>query len=193
MKLYGYWRSSSAWRVRIALALKDLPYQTIHVDLRDPAAPAELGGLCQVPVLALPDGRRLTQSSAIIRWLDAEWPTPPLWPESVWDRARVDELVQIVNAGIQPLQNLRVLRTAGRAFASSAIADGLGALEALASTGPFLLGDRLTVADLFLVPQLYNARRFEVPLAAFERLRAIEHHCLNLPAFRAAHPDQHRS
>jgi maleylpyruvate isomerase len=136
---------------------------------------------------------------AIIEYLEERWPTPPLLPAAPLARARIREVVEIVNSGIQPLQNtktLAALREAGGAeaearFRHDAIARGLTALERAAAAsqgGRFFSGDAPTLADLFIVPQLYNARRFDVSLAACPRLCAIEAHALEHPAFQAADP-----
>jgi len=204
MKLYGYWRSSSSWRVRIALGLKGAAYDYLAVNLLqaeqrtdDHVARNPMG---RVPVLELDDGTHLRESLAIIDYLDATQPEPPLWPELPLERARVMEMVQIVNSGIQPLQNLSILlhlEAQGvdrKAFGARYNQGGLQALEALAqaaaSRGRFLYGNRPTVADICLPPQLYSARRFDVDLTAFPRLVEVEASCAELPAFAEAHPDR---
>ena len=206
MKLYSYWRSSSAYRVRIALELKGLRYEIVPVHLvRDggeqhgPGFAAQ-NPMQQVPVLEVEDGGtslRLTQSIAIVEYLDERFPQPPLLPAAPQSRARARELAEIVNAGIQPFQNLSTLARLtpsldGRAFARDFNERGLGALETLAATtaGKFLVGDDISVADVFLVPQLYAARRFGVKLDPFTTLLRVEAALLPLPAFEAAHPDR---
>lgn len=216
LTLYGYWRSSSAWRVRIGLALKGLDYTHHAVNLIAP--PAEPGAptgaqhtaehrarnpLGQVPVLTwVEDGvaHRLTQSLAMLTWLDARFPEPPLVPRSgnaagaAWERA------ELINSGIQPLQNLNILKALADAgidrtlWGREVIAKGLQALETLATepgapTGTFLVGHTPTVADCCLIPQLYNARRFGVDLSGCPTLLAVEARCAALAAFEAAHPD----
>jgi maleylpyruvate isomerase len=203
MKLHSYWRSSSAWRVRIGLAWKRLAYETIAVDL--------LGGaqwqpehrarspMSKVPVLELDDGRALTESMAILHWLDETHPDPPLLPRDPYDRARARMLAEMVNSGIQPLQNLavqkhvkHVLGRDEKAWAKFWIDDGMGALEAAVkeSAGRFCVGDEPSLADIYLVPQLYAARRFGGAVDAMPTLLAIEERCAALPAFVAAHPDE---
>ncbi|MCB9679887.1 MAG: maleylacetoacetate isomerase [Alphaproteobacteria bacterium] len=206
MKLYGYWRSSSAWRVRLGLHLKGLPFTYVPVHLVQAEQRADAhrarNPMAQVPVLEVEvDGRpvHLSQSLAILAWLDEAFPeAPPLLPDAALDRARARQYAEVVNAGIQPLQNLAVLQQIEalggdrQAWGRQVIADGLRALEAMVA-GPgvtYMVGDRPTVADVCLVPQLYNARRFDVALDAYPTLLAIEARCAALPAFVAAHPDQ---
>jgi maleylpyruvate isomerase len=208
-KLYSYWRSSSAWRVRIALAWKGLAYEYVAVNIQPgkdeqhAVGFATVNALRQVPVLELSGGGRtlrLTQSVAIAEYLEEAHPSPPLLPADAVLRARMREMVEIVASGVQPLQNLSVtaeLRRLGgddaaTAFARDAIARGLQALEdrARAHGGSYCVGDAPTLADVFLVPQLYNARRFGVDLGAVPWLLAIEARAGALPAFVAAHPDR---
>lgn len=209
MKLYGYWRSSSSWRVRIGLALKGIAYEYLPVHLLEAGgrqyAPAytERSPMQQVPCLEWDEGgetRRLTQSLAILSWLDATHPTPPLLPGDALDRARAWELAEIVNAGIQPLQNLRTLvrveqlaPSFGRkAWAAEHIVRGLTAYEAKTAEygGRYSVGDAISLADCCLVPQLYSARRFGVDPADFPHVAAIEAACAEHPAFVAAHADR---
>ena len=200
MKLYSYWRSSSAWRVRIALAWKGLAHELVPVHLLRDGGEHHLPEFIarnpaqQVPVLVEDEGEAgpfvLTQSMAIIEYLEERHPEPPA-------RARVRELAQLVNSGIQPLQNLTVqqkLREAGvdpLPIVHGFVTTGLGALERKArpGAGQFLVGDVPTMADLYLVPQLYASRRVGVDVDAFPTLRAIELRCEALPAFQRAHPD----
>jgi maleylpyruvate isomerase len=208
MRLYGYWRSSSAWRVRIALLHKGLPYENRPVHLvRDggeqhgPAYRA-VNPMAEVPTLELEEGgavRRISQSLAIIGYLERVAPQPPLLPTEPFAAARAWQLAEMVNAGTQPLQNsavlLRVKNQLGgdeQAWARHFITRGLTALEqAGAETAArFLVGDAVSVADVCLIPQLYNARRFGVDLGAFPRLTQVEAHCLALPPFVDSHPDR---
>lgn len=205
MKLYSYWRSSSSWRVRIALLFKRLPfeYAPVHL-LRDggeqwtPAHRAR-SPMGKVPVLELDDGHHLTESMAILAYLEEQHPTPPLLPRDPYLRARARMLAEMVNSGIQPLQNLEVLRhvkdVLGRdekAWAAGWNARGLAALEAAvgATAGRFCVGDEPSIADVYLVPQLYSARRFKVSLEAMPTLTRIEAACAALPAFAESHPDR---
>ncbi|HYP88611.1 MAG TPA: maleylacetoacetate isomerase, partial [Polyangiaceae bacterium] len=201
------WRSSASHRVRIALGLKGLPFEYAAVHLiRDggaqhQAAFGDLNPLRQVPVLEVEDsGQRvaLVQSVAIIEYLDERFPEPPLLPRTALDRAHVRALTESINSGIQPLQNtdtFRELRRHGidtEDWARTFIAKGLAALEKMAAprAGAFLFGDGVSLADVYLVPQLYNARRWGVALAAFPTLLRADENARRLPAFLAAAPDQ---
>jgi len=208
LRLYSYWRSSSAWRVRIALGLKGLHYAYTAVDLLagEQWGPeqAARNPTHQVPVLEVLEGgrppRRLVQSMAIIEWLDEVHPSPPLLPPTADGRARVRALAEHVNSGIQPMQNAIVLKLLrekvpgwDQEWARNAIAGGLAALETAVGdggAGRFCHGDAPGLADCYLVPQLYNARRFGVETAGFPTLLRIEAACATLPAFQAAHPDR---
>lgn len=210
MIFYDYWRSSSAWRVRIALNIKQISVERRSVNLvpqgdvgaQHTADFRALNPMSQVPVLVIdgPPGppRALTQSMAILEYLEERFPSPPLLPADPWLRARARQLGEMVNAGIQPMQNLSFLQhlhesglPEPKELARHHIARGLGAIEAIAgeTAGTFLIGDAVTIADLYLIPQLYSGRRFNVELSAFPRLLQIEAACAALPAFAAAHPD----
>jgi maleylpyruvate isomerase len=208
MKLYGYWRSSCSWRVRIALHHKGIAFEYVPVHLvkdggEQNAEPyREKNPMAQVPTLEFEEGgvtRRLAQSLAIIEMLEEQYPDPPLLPADRYLRARTRQLAETVNAGIQPFQNLSVLKLVKgelggdeQAFARRFIDKGLGAFQAIVDEvgGRFSVGDAPTVADACLVPQLYGARRFGVDLTRFTRLLQIEEHCTQLPAFQAAHADR---
>jgi maleylpyruvate isomerase len=200
--LYSYWRSSASWRVRIALHYKAVPfeYRAIHLggEQHGPGYRA-VNPLSQVPVLELEAERPIAQSMAILEYLEEKFPVPALLPGDAWHRARARMLAEIVNSGIQPLQNTSVARyvkdTLGgdeQAFARHFIGRGLTALEQIAAetAGPFLVGALPSFADVCLVPQLYSARRFGVDLAPLPTLLAAERACEALPAFAAAHPDR---
>jgi len=204
--LYDYWRSSSAWRVRIALHFKGIAFERRVVNLikdggeQHTDAFRTLNPLGQVPVLVTQEkdgARTITQSMAIIGYLEETVPVPPLLPADPWLRARARQLAEIVNAGTQPLQNLTVLdhvEAQGldrEAWARHFIARGLAALEAASqeTEAKFLVGDAPSIADLYLVPQLYNARRWKVDLAPYPTLVRVDATCAGLPAFVAAHPD----
>ena len=206
LRLYGYWRSSSAWRVRIALALKGIPYEYAALNLVDQEQFREehraRNPMGQVPVLEVLDGARvlrLVQSMAIIEWLEERFPDPPLLPPDLDGRARVRGLAELVNSGIQPLQNAIVLRTLrekvpgwDREWAQKWMARGLDALERAVADGAgrFCHGDAPGLADCYLVPQLGNARRYAVDLAPYPTLRRIDEACAALAPFQAARPDR---
>jgi maleylpyruvate isomerase len=199
MIFYDYWRSSSAWRVRIALHWKDVPFERRPVNLlageqHEPAFRA-LNPQAQVPVLIADDGagtsRPIAQSLAILAYLEERFPSPPLLPGEPWLRARARQMAEAVNSGIQPFQNLALterLRAAGVGDVPAFVQD---CLEQLAgdTARTFLVGDAPTWADLYLVPQLYGARRFGVDLGSYPTLTRVEAACAALPPFQAAHPD----
>jgi len=202
---YEYWRSSAAYRVRIALKLKGVDYESRPVDLREGEQRSSnflaMNPQGLVPMLEI-DGHRLTQSLAIIGYLDARFPNQPLIPASAAERALVVAMAMIVACDIHPLNNLRVLQYLKNELGHSQdeadawyrhwISEGLAALEAMArpSAGKFLFGDAPTGADVCLVPQLYNARRFNVPLDDYPTLLRAEENANKLDGFAAAHPDR---
>lgn len=208
LRLWGYWRSSSAWRVRIGLALKGLEYEHAVVDLlaleQFGDAHARRSPLRQVPVLEVTeDGGpivRLVQSMAILEWLDERFPDPPLLPADLLGRARVRALAEHVNSSIQPHQNASILRAIKekvpgweKEWAQRWIGSGLDGLERAVSdggAGRFSHGDAPGLADCYVVPQLYNARRFGLDVAPWPTLRRIEEACAALAPFQAAHPDR---
>jgi len=204
MKLYNYWRSSASWRVRIALHYKNIPFEYVPVQIVEREQNQDLyrakNPMQQVPTLAVEqDGTviHLAQSIAIIEYLEETHPSPPLLPIQPAARARVRQLAECVNAGIQPFQNLPTLASVkdlggdSTAFARRYNVNGLEAIERLADQGSrFLVGDTPTIADLFLIPQLYSARRFGADTTVFAKLTRVEAACNDLPAFAAAHPDR---
>lgn len=205
--LYGYFRSSAAYRVRIALNLKGLGYEQAVVDLvkgeQRTAQNLSRNPQGLVPTLETDDGVRLTQSLAICEYLDERHPEPPLLPADAEGRARVRALAQLVACEIHPLNNLRVLKylvgelevdeDAKLAWYRHWIAEGFEALEGMlsreAGTGEFCHGDTPTLADLCLVPQVFNAERFACDLSVFPTIQRITAHCRALPAFRQAAPE----
>lgn len=205
MKLYGSAFSSSAWRVRTALHLCQVPYEhvTVHLALGEhrEGEHTSRNPMQQIPTLEWrePDGtlRRLSQSMAIVTYLDRRHPRAGLVPSDPFLAARAVQLAEMVNSYVQPMQGLGTVRRLdelgvdGAAWAREHIARGLGALERECqdpTVGAFLVGDAPTVADVFLVPQLQNARRYAVDLASYPRLLGVDARCADLPAFQAAHP-----
>ena len=202
--LHDYWRSSAAYRVRIALNLKGTDYERRTVDLAADEQKSEayraLNPQGFVPMLEV-DGLRLTQSLAIIVYLDQTIPEPPLMPRDPADGAHVRAMAMVIACDTHPLNNLRVLRYLENDLGVSAdqktawyrhwITESFRALESLARNraGDYLFGDSPSVADICLVPQLYNARRFGVPIEEFALLRAIDERANALPAFADAHPE----
>jgi len=207
LKLYGYFRSSAAYRVRIALALKGLAYEYLAVHLRkgeqSAAAYLQVNPNALVPVL-VDDRGTFTQSLAIIEYLDERYPEPPLLPRAPEARSRVRAIALAIACDVHPLDNLRVLRYLMRTLGASEQAKdawyrhwievGLAALEAQLArepaTGEFCHGDAPTLADCCLVPQLANARRAGIPLDLYPTLTRIETACNALPAFVAAAPER---
>lgn len=203
--LYDYFRSSASYRVRIALNLKGVEYEQRSINLASGAqkdsAFRRLNPQGLVPILEI-DGHRLTQSLAIIVYLDQKFPEPPLMPADLADSAHVRALAMAVACDIHPLNNLRVLKYLRGPLGISEeakdewyrhwVTEGLAALEEMARphAGAFLFGDAPTIADICLVPQLYNARRFSVPLTDYPTLRRADETASAHAAFAAAHPDR---
>jgi maleylacetoacetate isomerase len=203
--LYDYYRSSAAYRLRIALNLKQVEYEQRSVNLLEgeqgSAEYKKINPQGLVPMLEI-DGHRMTQTMSIIGYLDQKFPNQPLVPAAAEVRAHVIAMSLIVVADIHPLNNLRVLKylkgelgqpqEAVDRWYAHWISEGLPALETLAKpqAGAFLFGDAPTVADICLVPQLYNARRFNVPIGDWPTLLRAEENANKLEAFAAAHPDR---
>jgi maleylpyruvate isomerase len=208
MILYGYALSSASYRVRIALGLKRLQFTSISLDLR--SGEQRLEGYLRinsqgfVPALALDDGTVLTQSAAIIEYLDEIHADPPLLPTAPLARARVRALSQAITCDVHPLNNLRVLqylekdlghdKTLRDAWYGHWVRMGFDAIERRlvrdAETGRFCHGDAPTLADVCLVPQVFKARRFAVDLGPYPRIVGIDAACRELPEFQAAAPDR---
>lgn len=188
-RLYHYWRSSSSWRVRWALALKKVACEFVAVNLLEGEQTGEAhhqrNPFGTVPVLEIADGKGpskfLAESTAIIEWLEENFPKPSLISGDSFQRARIRQLSQIINAGIQPLQNLKTMvfyseeSEKRNAWSAHWIRNGLQAYEALVreTAGKFSVGDQTTMADLFLIPQCYNAKRFNLPLEEFPTITRI--------------------
>jgi maleylpyruvate isomerase len=203
--LHNYWRSSASHRVRIGLGLKQLAYDYVAIDIRTDAQKADAyrakNPMAQVPTLEITedDGKviALTQSLPILEYLDERWPDRPILPRDVYLRAKCRQLAEIINSGIQPLQNMSVTRKVKSLggddveWPKQFIADGLRAFEQQSrELGAFSVGDSPTIADCCLIPQLASARRFGVDVSRLTRLLDIEQRCMALPAFQAAQPDR---
>lgn len=205
MKLYSYFRSSAAYRARIALNLKGLSYETVAVHLikdgghnRRPDYRA-INPQMRVPALITDSGDTLIQSIAIIEYLDETHPEPPLLPKDPVARAKVRGLAELIACDIHPLNNTSPLRYLKRELGQEQSAidawyhhwvlEGFEALEALIAPGPYAYGNAVTLADVCLVPQVANARRLKVPLEKFPKIVAIDAACMKLPAFDRARPE----
>lgn len=201
--LHDYWRSSASYRVRIALNLKQVDYEARPVSLvaGDQRGAENIARNPQglVPTLEV-DGVAITQSLAIIDWLETTRPEPRLLPAEPLARAATWSRALVVACDIHPIDNLRVLKRLESQFGADQaakddwyrhwVAEGLAALEAMAGEGPFLGGDAPDISDVCLIPQLYNARRFDLPLDPYPKLLAADAAAAQLDAFAAAHPDR---
>lgn len=205
--LYGFWRSSATWRVRILLGLKGVAYEYRPVNLQatgggeqNRAEYAALNPMRQVPLLEIAEDdastTRIAQSVAIAEYLEERFPSPALYPTSRIERARARQIVETINSGIQPLANtvvrnhLRdVIETDEDAWCKHWIGRGLAAVETLvkATAGTFAFGDAPSVVDAFVVPQLFHARRFGVDVDAMPTLMRVERACETIEAFAKAH------
>tara|TARA_R100000935_G_scaffold6526_3_gene14181 strand:- start:3245 stop:3898 length:654 start_codon:yes stop_codon:yes gene_type:complete len=204
MKLYSYWRSTTSYRIRAALNLKSVAYDTVPVDLvaGDQRAPdyVALNAGKGVPTLVLKDGTALTQSMAILEYIDAAWPEPRLIPADALLRARVMAVAHTVALDIHPVNNLRLIRQLRSRFGATPdqatdwmchwMNEGFAALEAMLPAGDsFAFGDAPNIADICITAQVYNAHRWGVDLTPFPKIARIERLCLNIPAIADAHPD----
>ncbi|MGI9278250.1 MAG: maleylacetoacetate isomerase [Endozoicomonas sp.] len=203
MKLYSYFRSSAAYRVRIALNLKKLDHELIPVNLLkseqtgDEYKSIHPQGL--VPTLEV-ENDTLIQSMAILEWLEETCPEPAIIPGDAWQRARIRSLANIISCDVHPLNNLRILKYLKSEFEVSDdqksawyqhwIKTGFDAFEQQLGDDSFCIGDTPTLADICLTPQVYNALRFNVPLTDYPKIRKIHQHCNELKAFIDASPEQ---
>nr|XP_037289327.1 maleylacetoacetate isomerase-like isoform X1 [Rhipicephalus microplus] len=197
--LYSYFRSSCAYRVRIALAWKNVDYEYKAVNLikdggeQHSAEYMKVNPMEQVPAL-VHNGETFTQSLAIIEYLEEKFPEPRLLPRDPAQRAKVRAIAEIIASGIQPQQNLNVLLRLDESkrteWAVHFITKGFKALEATVSktAGKYCVGDEVTIADACLVPQVYNANRFKIDMSQFPTLSRVSTALESLPAFKAAHP-----
>ena len=203
--LYSAWRATAPYRVRIGLALKDVPYDYAALDLikgeqREPAYQA-VNRQKLTPALDLGGGRVLTQSLSILEWLEEEYPEPPLLPKTSLDRQAVRAMALIIACDIHPLNNTRVGRKLHQMGIDQAgilewtqgwIRDGFDALEPMVARygGGYAFGESPTIADCCLIPQVYSANRYQVDLAPWPAIQAVNARALAHPAFQAAHPDK---
>jgi len=205
VKLYTYFRSSAAYRARIALNLKGIPYEMASIHLtrgggqQHGAEYRAVNPQGRVPALALDNGDTLIQSLAIIEYLEEAFPTPPLLPSDPAARAHVRALAHVISCDIHPLNNTSPLfylkntlkhdQDTINAWYAHWVTVGFAAFEALIKPGPYCFGAQPGLADICLVPQVANARRFNVPLDQFPKIVAVDAACLKLPAFDKARPD----
>ena len=205
MKLYSYFRSSAAYRARIALNLKGIAYETVSVHLVKDGGHnyrpeyRAINPQMRVPMLVTDQGDRLIQSLAIIEYLDETYPAPPFLPKDPIGRAKVRGLAELIACDIHPLNNTSPLRYLKNVMGQEQsaidtwyhhwILAGFEALEGLIAAGPYACGNTVTIADICLVPQVANARRLKVPLDKFPKIVAVDAACLKLPAFDRARPE----
>lgn len=205
LTLHSYWRATAPYRLRIALNLKGLPFDYAPVNL---AAGDQLGEAYRrlnpqglTPALETEDGPVLTQTLAILEWLEESHPVPPLLPANLYDRARVRAMAAIVACDIHPLNNMRVQKQLTRLgvepdgrtlWTQRWINDGFTALEPMiaAHSAGFAFGAQPTIADCLLIPQVYSAENYKVDLSPYPAIRAVAARCAEHPAFQAAHPDR---
>ena len=202
MQLYSYFRSSASYRVRIALNLKGIDHGVIPVNLvageQHTDNYRQRNPLGLVPAL-ITGNSTITQSTAILEWLEERHPAPPLYPKDATQRAHVRARCQLIACEIHPLNNLRVLKylkseleqeeDAVRRWYAHWVKKGFSALETTLPGAGFVNGETPGMLEVFLVPQVYNAERFNVPMESFPRIRALQARCHSLPAFQRAHPD----
>lgn len=203
MKLYTYFRSSAAYRVRIALNLKGVSYESVPINLlkgeqREPRYGA-VNPQHRVPSLDI-GSAILIQSPAILEYLDETYPEPPLLPVGAVNRAKVRAIASLIACDIHPLNNSGTLaylknrlghdQAAADAWYAHWVREGFAAIEAMLGAGPYAFGTRITLADIYLVPQVFNARRFNIPLDAYPKIVAVDAACAELKAFRDAAPDR---
>ena len=213
MKLYHYWRSTSSWRVRWALEFKKIPCEMIPINLLNGEAetPKHLSRhpLGFVPVLELPTGETLIESLAIIEYLENTFPqSPSLYPKDAIEKSKAMALAEVINSGTHPLQNPTVTAYLGETFQASAdqqkawaqhwIRNGLSLYEKLlpesilSTNQPYSVSSGFSIADLCLLPQLYNAKRYEVNLEPFPKISAIQNHLQEMESFQKSHPERYQ-
>ena len=196
VELYSYWQSSCSWRVRIALDLKKIDYKYISVNLAAARTDEYLGlnPSGKVPALRI-DGKVFSQSLAIIEYLEETRPEPALLPGDAGEKALVRQIVQMIACDIQPLQSLSLVKVMGEAqmlaFAQTNIAKGFAAIEKVlqSTAGIYCVGDHVTIADLFLVPQVFNARKYGVDLTLYPTIVQVDKNLCMLPEFQQTNPN----
>lgn len=205
LTLYSYYRSGTSYRVRLALNYKGVTYEQKPVNLKAGEQHGEayrrLNPQGLLPALETPDGL-LTQSPAILEWIEETHPDPALLPAGTHERAKVRAAAAVIGCDTHPIQNLRILKylktgldqdqAAIDAWSRHWIAEGFNAVEQMIrqAAGPFAFGEKPTLADIYILPQIYNAHRFGLDLKPYPRIRDIEAACADIPAFRAAHPSR---
>ncbi|MFP6807393.1 MAG: maleylacetoacetate isomerase [Pseudomonadales bacterium] len=203
MKLYSYFRSSAAYRVRIVLNLKNIDCEIVPINLlkgeQKSDEYAQINSQQLLPALELDDGRVITQSLAICEWLDVNHPVPRLIPGDNYEAAKVRALALSIASDIHPINNLRILKYLESELSVTAeaknqwyrhwVKEGLAAIEASLSADQYCFGKELTLADVCLVPQVYNAVRFDVHMSQYPKIAAIDNACNQNQAFIDAHPD----
>lgn len=203
LRLYSYFRSSAAYRVRIALNYKGIEYQQVPVNLLDDEQNSKeylaINPLGLVPALELGDATIITQSTAILEWLEEQYPEPGLYPSDAATRAKARSLCNIIACDIHPLNNLRVLKYLKEELQVSEeqtnnwyqhwIAKGFSSVEKALSPGSYALGHAVSMVDIYLIPQVYNARRFHQDMNSYPNITRIYHNCNELDAFKMAAPE----
>lgn len=204
MELYGYFRSSAAYRLRIALNLKGIEVKQIPVNLLNGEQKSDaykaINPQGLVPSLKTDEGDFLTQSPAILEWLEEQYPAQPLLPQEPLARAKVRSLCMQIACDIHPICNLRVLKYVANDLGAGDegklrwihhwIGEGFSAFEQQLGAGPYCMGEQITLADVYLIPQVFNALRFKLPMHAYPKIMAVYHACNQLSAFQQAAPDQ---
>jgi len=207
MKLFSYFRSSAAYRVRIALNLKQIEVETVSINLvsgdQNSDAYVAINSQGLVPSLELDDGRLISQSLAICEWLEVNYPSPSLIPNDSYLAAQVRACALTIACDIHPVNNLRVLKYLESELGASNdqkntwyqhwVEEGFNAIEQTISGGPYCFGSEPTLADLCLVPQVFNAVRFKVDMTKYPKISAVNAHCLEQQSFISASPENSRS
>lgn len=203
LRLYSYYRSSAAYRVRIALNYKGIEYRQIPINLVEDEQNSEeylaINPLGLVPALQLDDDTILTQSTAILEWLEEQYPEPALYPYDAAARAKARSLCNVIACDIHPLNNLRVLKYLKQELKISEtqktnwyhdwIAKGFWSVEKALSSDPYALGHSVSMVDVYLIPQVYNALRFRQDMTSYPNISRIYHTCRELEAFKIAAPE----